>query len=68
MTLEMMIMMLPDVSPDLSALEAVGGSTLVTGDPLLFPLDLGNQPLEVVRLAPHLGVGGRQFVAVPLTW
>ena len=50
--------MLPDVTSDLSALEAIGRSSLVTGDPFLFPLNLSNQPLEVVRLTSHLRIGG----------
>ena len=60
--------MLPDVTSDLSALEAIGGSSLVTGDTFLFPLNLSNQPLEVVCLTSHLRIGGGQFITVSFTW
>ena len=53
----------PDVALHLPVAQTVGGAALVAaghGRPLA--LHLADQTLQVVRLAPHLRVGGRQTV------
>ena len=55
--------LLPDILLDLPVAETVGGAALVAGrGPRALPLHLADEPLQVVRLAPHLRVKCRQSV------
>ena len=55
--------LLPDILLDLPVAETVGGPALVAGrGPRALPLHLADEPLQVVRLAPHLRVKCRQSV------